>query len=78
MSKCELNLSKVLMVIGALVLLWFVGKLLGASFFLIAAVVVIFLLALIAYLVIRLYDEELPRGIKHCLRIAEPKKEEEN
>jgi ABC-type transport system involved in multi-copper enzyme maturation permease subunit len=64
--------------IGALVLLWFVGKLLGASFFLIAAVVIVFLILLIAYLVIRLHDGPLLRRIKNCIGIvSEPNQEEE-
>jgi high-affinity Fe2+/Pb2+ permease len=64
--------------IGCLAILWLVGKLLGASFFFIAAIVIVFLILLIAYLVIRLHDEPLLERIKHCLRIAEPNKEEEN
>ena len=64
--------------IGCLAILWLVGKLLGASFFFIAAVVIVFLIALIAYLVIRLHDEPLLEKIKHRLRIAEPEKQEEN
>ena len=36
--------------IGCLAILWLVGKLLGASFFFIAAVVIVFLIALIAAL----------------------------
>jgi high-affinity Fe2+/Pb2+ permease len=63
--------------IGALVLLWFVGKLLGASFFLIPAVVIVFLIVLIAYLVIRLHDEPMLRKIKNCLGIADSEKEED-
>ena len=62
--------------IGCLAILWLVGKLLGASFFFIAAVVIVFLIVLIAYLVIRLHDEPLLEKIKHRLRIAEPDKEE--
>jgi hypothetical protein len=64
--------------IGALILLWLIGKLLGASFFVIAAIVIIFLLALIAYLIMHLHDEPLLRKIKHRMRIIEPEKEEEN
>jgi ABC-type transport system involved in multi-copper enzyme maturation permease subunit len=66
------------MVIGALVLLWLIGKLLGASFFFIAAVVIAFLILLITYFVIRLYEEPLLEKIRRCLGIAEPEKEEEN
>ena len=62
--------------VGCLAILWLVGKLLGASFFFIAAVVIVFLIVLIAYLVIRLHDEPLLEKIKHRLRIAEPEKEE--
>lgn len=64
--------------IGCLAILWLVGKLLGASFFFIAAVVIVFLIVLIAYLVIRLHDEPLLEKIKKCLGIAELEKEEEN
>jgi len=64
--------------IGCLAMLWLVGKLLGASFFFIAAVVIVFLIALIAYLVIRLHDEPLLEKIKNRLRIAEPEKQEGN
>jgi len=64
--------------IGALVLLWLIGKLLGASFFFLCGLVIVFLLALITYLVVRLYDEPLLEKIKHRLRLAELKKEEEN
>jgi hypothetical protein len=45
--------------IGCLVILWLVGKLLGASFFFVAAVVILFLTLLITYLVILLHDEPL-------------------
>jgi ABC-type transport system involved in multi-copper enzyme maturation permease subunit len=55
-----------------------VGKLLGASFFFIAAIVVVFLIVLIAYLVIRLHDDPLFEKIKQCLGIADSDKEEEN
>jgi len=79
MNKCEFSTpSVVLMGIGALVLLWLIGKLLGASFFFLCGLVVVFLLALIAYLVVRLHDEPLLEKIEHSLRIAEPEKEEEN
>ena len=64
--------------IGALFLLWLIGKLLGASFFFIAAIVIVFLILLIAYLVIRLHDEPLLEKIEKCLGIPEPEKEEEN
>jgi hypothetical protein len=65
--------------IGVLGLLWLIGKLLGASFFFLCGLVVVFLLALIAYLVVRLYDEPLLQKINRCLGIAaEPEKEEEN
>jgi len=64
--------------IGCLAVLWLVGKLLGASFFFIAAVVIVFLIVLIAYLIMRLHDEPLLEKIKHRLRIAESNKEEEN
>ena len=64
--------------IGCLAILWLVGKLLGASFFFIAAVVIVFLIVLIAYLIMRLHDEPLLEKIKLRLRIAEPEKEEEN
>jgi O-antigen ligase len=64
--------------IGTLVLLWLTGKLLGASFFVIAAVVIVFLLALIAYLIMYLHDEPLLEKIKKCLGMADPEKEEEN
>ncbi len=64
--------------IGCLAILWLIGKLLGASFFFIAAIVIVFLILLITYLVIRLHDEPLLENIKKRLRIAEPKKEEEN
>lgn len=53
--------------IGVLVLLWLIGKPLGASFFFIAAVVIVFLIVLIAYLVVRLHDEPLLEKIKKCL-----------
>ncbi len=79
MNKFEFSTpSVVLMGIGALVLLWVIGKLLGASFFVIAAVVIVFLLALIAYLVIRLHDQPLLEKIKHRLGITHSDKEEEN
>jgi len=79
MNRCELSTpSVVLMGIGALVLLWLIGKLFGASFLVIAAIVIIFLLALIAYLIMRLHDEPTLRRIKHCFGITEPDKEEEN
>ena len=78
MNKCELSPSIVLMGIGVLVLLWLIAKLLGASFFFIVAVVIGFLILLILYFVIRLYDEPLLEKIKHRLRIAEPEKEEGN
>ncbi|MGA2404568.1 MAG: hypothetical protein ABSG91_23165 [Syntrophobacteraceae bacterium] len=79
MNKCELSTpSLVLMGIGTLVLLWLTGKLLGASFFVIAAVVIVFLLALIAYLIMYLHDEPLLEKIKKCLGMADPEKEEEN
>ena len=60
--------------IGCLAILWLVGKLLGASFFFIAAVVIVFLIPLIAYLDMRLHDEPLLEKIKHRLGIAESKK----
>ena len=60
--------------IGVLVLLWLIAKLLGASFFFLCGLVVVFLLTLIAYLVVRLYDEPLLEKIKHRLRMAEPEK----
>ncbi len=63
--------------IGALAILWIISRLLGASFFFIAALVVVFLILLITYLVLRLHDESLLEKIKHRLRIAEPEKEEE-
>jgi peptidoglycan/LPS O-acetylase OafA/YrhL len=78
MNKFELSPSVVLMGIGSLVLLWLIGKLLGASFFVIAGIVTAFLILLIAYLVVRLYDEPLLRKIKHCFGISESKQEEEN
>ncbi len=78
MNKCELSPSIVLMGIGVLVLLWLIGKLVGASFFFIVAVVIGFLILLILYFVIRLYEEPLLEKIKNCLGIAEAKKEEEN
>jgi high-affinity Fe2+/Pb2+ permease len=62
--------------IGCLAILWLVGKLLGASFFFIAAIVIVFLILLIAYLVIRLHDEPLLEKIKHRLGIADSEKEE--
>jgi len=64
--------------IGCLATLWIIAKLLGASFFFIAAIVVVFLIALIAYLVIRLHDEPLLEKIKHRLRMADSEKEETN
>ena len=79
MNKCEFGTpGLILMGIGALGLLWLIGKLLGASFFFLCGLVVVFLLALIAYLVVRLYDEPLLEKINRCLGITEPKKEEEN
>ena len=78
MNKCELSPSVILMGIGAIVLLWLIGKILGASFFLIAGVVIVFLIVLIAYLVFRLHDEPLLRRIKHCFGVADSNKEEEN
>jgi len=79
MNKCEFSTpSIVLMGIGVLVLLWLIGKLLGASFFFIAAIVIVFLILLIAYLVIRLHDEPLLEKIKKCLGMADSEKEEEN
>lgn len=78
MNKIELTPSVILAGIGALVLLWLIGKLFGASFFVIAGVVTAFLILLIAYLVIRLYDEPLLRKIKHCFGIPDSQKEEEN
>ena len=54
MNKCEFSApSLILMGIGVLVLLWLIGKLLGASFFFLCGLVVVFLLALITYLVVR-------------------------
>jgi peptidoglycan/LPS O-acetylase OafA/YrhL len=79
MNKCEFSTPSVVLIgIGVLFLLWLIGKLLGASFFFLAAVVIVFLIVLIAYLVMRLHDEPLLRRIKHCFGIAEPEKEEEN
>lgn len=79
MNKCEFSApSLILMGIGVLVLLWLIGKLLGASFFFLCGLVVVFLLALITYLVVRLYDEPLLEKIKRCLGIADSYKEEEN
>jgi O-antigen ligase len=78
MNKCEFSTpSVVLMAIGALVLLWLIGKLLGASFFFLAAVVIAFLILLITYCVIRLHDEPLLEKIKKCLGMSEPEKEED-
>jgi len=78
MQKCELSLSVILMLIGALVLLWLIGKLLGASFFFVAAIVIGFLILLIVYCVIRLYEEPLLEKIRRCFGIVEAEKEEEN
>ena len=64
--------------VGCLAILWLVGKLLGASFFFIAAVVIVFLIVLIAYLVIRLHDEPLLEKIKNRMRLTEPEKQEGN
>jgi len=75
MNRFELTPSMVLMGIGALALLWLIAKLLGASFFFIAAIAVVFLIVLIAYLVIRLHDEPILAKIKQCLRIAGTEKE---
>ena len=76
MNKCEFSTpSIVLMGIGVLVLLWLIGKLLGASFFFIAAIVIVFLILLIAYLVIRLHDEPLLEKIKKCLGMADSEEE---
>jgi hypothetical protein len=77
MNRFELTPSLVLMGIGAIALLWLIGKILGASFFFITAVVVVFLIVLIAYLVIRLHDEPILDKIKQCLRITGPEKEED-
>ncbi len=75
MNKCEFSTpSVILMGIGALALLWLIGKLFGASFFFIAAVVIIFLLALIAYLIMRLHDEPLLEKIKKCRAMADSDK----
>jgi len=63
--------------IGCLAILWLVEKLLGASFFFIAAIVIVFLILPIAYLVIRLHDQPLLEKIKRRLGIAEPDKQEE-
>lgn len=78
MQKCELSPSVILMVIGTIVLLWLVGKILGASFFLIAAIVIVFLILLITYCVVRLYEEPLLEKIKRCFAVDEPDKEEKN
>ncbi|MGD0400751.1 MAG: hypothetical protein ABSC04_17775 [Syntrophobacteraceae bacterium] len=78
MNRCEFSPSVILLVIGALVLLWLIGKLLGASFFFVAAVVIAFLILLITYCVIRLYEEPLLEKIRRCFGVAEPEKEEEN
>ena len=78
MSKIELSPSVILMGIGALAVMWLIGKLVGASFFVISAVVVVFLIILIVYLVIRLHDEPLLEKIKHCFGISDSNKEEEN
>lgn len=78
MNKLELSPSVILMGIGALVLLWVIGKILGASFFFISAIVVIFMILLIAYLVIRLHDEPILDKIKSCFGIqSKPEEEEE-
>ena len=78
MSRFELSPSVILMGIGALAVMWLIGKLVGASFFVISAVVVVFLILLIVYLVIRLHDEPLLEKIKHCFGISDSNKEEEN
>jgi len=78
MNRCEFSPSVILLVIGALVLLWLIGKLLGASFFFVAAVVIAFLILLITYCVIRLYEEPLLEKIRRCFGVAKPEKEEEN
>ena len=78
MNKIELTPSVILIGIGALVLLWLIGKLFGVSFFVIAGVVTVFLILLVAYLVIKLHDEPLLRKIKHCFGIADSHKQEEN
>jgi uncharacterized membrane protein len=62
--------------IGALAVMWLIGKLVGASFFVISAVVVVFLIILIVYLVIRLHDEPLLERIKHSLRMTHSEKQE--
>ncbi len=64
--------------IGTLAILWIISRLLGASIFFICALVVVFLLALITYLVLRLHDELLLEKIKPRLRLAEPKEEEKS
>jgi len=78
MSKFELSPSVILMGIGALAVMWLIGKLVGASFFVISAVVVVFLIILIVYLVIRLHDEPLLEKIKKSLGMTHPDIEEEN
>ncbi|MGA2226384.1 MAG: hypothetical protein ABSH41_18255 [Syntrophobacteraceae bacterium] len=79
MNKCEFSTpSLILMGIGVLGLLWLIGKLLGASFFFLCGLVVVFLLVLIAYLVVRLYDEPLLEKIKRCLGIADSDRKETN
>lgn len=79
MNKLELSPSVILMGIGALVLLWVIGEILGASFFFISAIVVIFMILLISYLVIRLHDEPILEKIKQRLGIvAQSENEEEN
>ena len=78
MSKFELSPSVILMGIGALAVMWLIGKLVGASFFVISAVVVVFLILLIVYLVIRLHDEPLLERIKISLGMSRSEKEEEN
>ena len=79
MNKLELSPSVILMGIGALVLLWVIGKILGASFFFISAIVVIFMILLISYLVIRLHDEPVLEKIKSRLGIVtQSENEEEN
>jgi len=67
----------VLMGIGALVVLWIFGKLVGASFFFIATVVIVFLIVLVSYLVIHLVDEPLLEKIKGRLYWSKPDIEEE-
>jgi high-affinity Fe2+/Pb2+ permease len=67
----------VLMGIGALVVLWIFGKLVGASFFFIATLVIVFLIVLVSYLVIHLVDEPLLEKIKNCLSGPDSKNEEQ-